>query len=490
MQRLIGVGLILLLMGLHAGFAQTTNYVVEPGKETGAPVSPYTSWGTAATSIYDAVNAANEGLANVVVISNGHYVLTGRIEVTNAFRIRSWNNGVIDRANTIVDGNKSVRCFWVSNSAAVIEGLTITNGFGSPGAGVYMNAGTITNCIISGNLASNAAGTASGAGIYTAQGSACVIANSIICANRVTNSLNGGGGIYINYSGTTLNNCIISNNVTHERSGAGMYVCYPTVISNCDIVNNIIVAGYGGGGIYLQASGGGWITDCLISRNVAGGLGGGGINHYAYSSTNVWLERCVISFNSATHFGGGVKQQGAASSNLVLRSCLIVSNTATRGGGLDLNSPTNTRVENCTVAYNTATTSGEAGGVTIFTNGVTLFNSIVYYNSSAGGYPDIRIRDSSANTSVNYCCVRYSDGVWDGVTNGIGNITNAPLFVGAAIDNYRLQVNSPGLDAGINQGWMTGAFDMDGCQRVNKFIGIVDMGCYEYVPQGTLFTVP
>ncbi|MBU0715454.1 MAG: right-handed parallel beta-helix repeat-containing protein [Verrucomicrobia bacterium] len=486
----IGIGLALLLMGLNTGLAQTTNYVVEPGKETGAPVSPYTSWDTAATSIYNAVAVANTGNVNVVVISNGYYVLTNRIEVTNAFRIRSWNNGGIDRENTIVDGNKSVPCFLVSNSAAVIEGLTITNGFGSGGVGVYMNAGTITNCIISGNLASNAAQNAYGAGIYTAAGGNCVIANSTICANRVTNSTYGGGGIYINSSSTKVNNCIISNNYTHNRSGAGMYISYPTVISNCDIVDNTIVAGWGGGGIYLESYGGGEITGCLISRNKAGGLGGGGINHYASSSTNVLFERCVISFNSSTHFGGGLKQQSATCSNLVLRSCLIISNSATRGGGLDLISSINTRAENCTIAYNTATTADEAGGVTIGTNGVTLFNTIVYYNSASGGYPDIRIRDSGANTSVNYCCVRYSDGVWDGVTNGINNITNTPLFVNADIGNYRLSMNSPCMNAGINQSWMTGAADLDGHRRVNKFIGIVDMGCYEDVPTGTIITIP
>jgi len=37
---------------------------------------------------------------------------------------------------------------------------------------------------------------------------------------------------------------------------------------------------------------------------------------------------------------------------------------------------------------------------------------------------------------------------------------------------------------------MTGAVDLDGHSRIDRFSGVVDMGCYEYLPQGFMFSAP
>jgi hypothetical protein len=65
-------------------------------------------------------------------------------------------------------------------------------------------------------------------------------------------------------------------------------------------------------------------------------------------------------------------------------------------------------------------------------------------------------------------------------TNGVGNITNAPLFVDA--NNWadlRLLPDSPCIDAGNND-YVTSLTDLDGNPRIQN--GIVDMGAYEFVP--------
>ena len=31
---------------------------------------------------------------------------------------------------------------------------------------------------------------------------------------------------------------------------------------------------------------------------------------------------------------------------------------------------------------------------------------------------------------------------------------------------------------------------LDGRSRIDRFSGIVDMGCYEYLPQGAMYSVP
>ena len=55
--------------------------------------------------------------------------------------------------------------------------------------------------------------------------------------------------------------------------------------------------------------------------------------------------------------------------------------------------------------------------------------------------------------------------------------------------NYRLNRNSPCINAGANQPWMDGAVELDGRRRIDRFSGQVDMGCYEYVGAGTMFSL-
>jgi hypothetical protein len=62
-------------------------------------------------------------------------------------------------------------------------------------------------------------------------------------------------------------------------------------------------------------------------------------------------------------------------------------------------------------------------------------------------------------------------------TNGIYNLTNAPLFVGDAGDRLRLQFNSPCINAGSNA-WAPAGPDPDGHPRIAG--GTVDVGAYEF----------
>jgi len=67
---------------------------------------------------------------------------------------------------------------------------------------------------------------------------------------------------------------------------------------------------------------------------------------------------------------------------------------------------------------------------------------------------------------------------------GIGNIANAPLFMDAASGNFRLQSNSPCINAGRNADARDGS-DLDGNPRIVG--GTVDIGAYEFQsPQSAL----
>jgi hypothetical protein len=70
-------------------------------------------------------------------------------------------------------------------------------------------------------------------------------------------------------------------------------------------------------------------------------------------------------------------------------------------------------------------------------------------------------------------------------TNGVGNITNNPAFVAPLNGNFRLQTNSPCINAGNNL-FASGPTDLDGNPRIVS--ATVDMGAYEYQGSGSVIS--
>ena len=75
------------------------------------------------------------------------------------------------------------------------------------------------------------------------------------------------------------------------------------------------------------------------------------------------------------------------------------------------------------------------------------------------------------------------------------NTTLNPMFINNGsgygdtyvAGNYHLSANSPCINTGTNQEWMTGAFDLDGRTRIRY--GTVDIGAYEFIYSGTIFSI-
>ena len=217
-----------------------------------------------------------------------------------------------------------------------------------------------------------------------------------------------------------------------QCSGGGVW-CASTsaVISNCVIRGN--VANQSGGGVFR-----GTVKNSLLLTNSAAACGGGACSSVVYA--------CTFVTNSAANGGG-------AYGGLMWNSLLYRNAASSRGGGCY--GLTNYA---CTVARNTAKTQG--GGMA-YARGE---NSVVYDNTCKAGA-------NHQNCTFIYTCTTPLPG-------GAGNIVNPPLFVNAAADNYRLQSNSPCINAGTNQDWMAEMTDLDGNPRIIN--GRVDMGAYEY----------
>lgn len=232
--------------------------------------------------------------------------------------------------------------------------------------------------------------------------------------------------------------------LTHGQAqvdGGGVW-CPSTngFLSNCVIVANR--AAYGGGA--AQAI----LHKCVVANNQASGYGGG----VYYGCT---LYDCTLTGNSAGQFAGGA-------CNSTLYNCTLTNNGAKYDGGGALSCS----LYNCTVTRNTTRPDyflNRGGGV----KKSKLYNCIVYLNWA-------RTEENYDSTStLSYCCTTPLP------ATGIGNITNAPLFVDEPTGNLRLQPHSPCINAGTNA-YATTASDIDGRPRIVG--GTVDMGAYEFQP--------
>jgi hypothetical protein len=231
----------------------------------------------------------------------------------------------------------------------------------------------------------------------------------------------------------TLRNCLLySNSCAFEGGGA-----YAGVFYNCAFTSNS--ATFGAGADSVTAS------NCVFNGNSAS-QGGGAYRSLCFSS--------VFSNNTAV-FGGGALD-GA------LINCLILSNSSSFiGGGAD-----GANLTNCTLVGNSAANSGAGASAG------TLYNCLLFYNTAPSG--------SNFDTStLNYCCTAPLP------SSGAGNITNEPLFVNLADGDFRLQSNSPCINAGYN-GAVGFSSDLDGNTRVVG--GTVDIGAYEFQSPSSLIS--
>lgn len=462
---------LLLVFGAAVDVFGTQRYV---DISSSNPLSPFTSWATAATNIQDAIDIAATG--DEILVNDGIYQVgarlvngtgaSNRVAVTLPLIVRSVNGPA---ATTIqgyqfpgkLVGLTAVRCVYLTNSA-VLAGFTLTGGathdyytsLETPeqlsGGGIWCQSASavVSNCVVSGNAASWYGG-----GVYSG-----TLQNCTVSGNSASEE--GGGAAY-----GALTNCDLSGNSATSVGGA-TYYC---TLTNCTLENNSAYTGAGAAygtagactlnGNNAGSSGGGaayaTLIDCTLTGNTAH-ANGGGMNqstaiHCTFSGNSAvqsggaagssTLSRCTLSNNSAK-YGGGTYSSS-------LDNCLVTYNNASYyGGGTDGGS-----VVNCTVVYNSATSSG--GGTAYG----TIQNSIIYYNTAPDG-------NCAPSSGLSYCCTTPIYGSPTGCFGG------NPQLDG----NFQLQDGSPCIDQGQNS-YVALAVDLGGSARIVN--GTVDLGAFE-----------
>ncbi len=529
----------------YGSAAQTNRYYVNIGN-VGQDAAPYSSWATAATNLFDAVDQAEAdidpegGVFCDVVVADGVYIVTNALTISQPIRLYS-DSG--DPETTAISGSYPVRQHRVLHvtGEAWIRGFTVSNGYAygeSPtnyGGGVFMTTnrlgkgGLLSDCRVIQNQTSKApSGTiARGAGIYIHYGG--TVSNCLVQAN--TSTYGHGSGIFLEYGGKVYNSEIDANDGSTgvTTQGGGIYLNHGGYVTNCLVTRNVarwpsgimfnsggevvgsVVSNHTGRGVRINDSG--TLRDSLIAFNILYGVdvyrGGSVIGSIIENNNGCGIrtiaqgviDGCIVRYNhnplnSETGGKGGGINQGWQTT---IRNSLVYGNVADAdGGGIYATDPRPT-IENCTIVRNQAQ---RGGGLFTATNdgqpfGVQARNLVVYDNLAVetnnvylvppAGY------DIADNDRFTYSCTTP-------VIPGEGNIEDDPRFrdpgseygLDAVPGDWRLRASSPCRDSGLNDAWMADAADVRGLPRIlPEEGGLVDMGAYENIPipMATVFLV-
>ncbi len=347
-----------------------------------------------------------------------------------------------------------LNCTFVSDSA-----------FGNSGGGIYCenSSPSLTDCSFT-----NCYSSQNGGGIRFDD-----------CSPTLTNcSFTGntggieGGGMYNYTASPTMTNCDFTDNTASKGGGMYNYTNSLPVMTGCDFTGNSSTTtnvNGGGGGVSNSINGSPTMTNCTFNSNTAVKQGGG---MYSYSSTPTLIE-CVFTENEASDMGGGVHNDWY--SWAIIKDCRFSENVATNGGGGVCNyrycSP---QISGCIFVDNHA---DYGGGIFNDDNcDPVLANSVFTLNYAVSQGGAIRNEDGSPKL-IN--CILYGD-LTDGVDAEVSNdvystplysfcsIDIDPLWVNAALNNFRLQTGSPCIDAGNN----IDIYDLDNDSDITELIPI------------------
>ena len=384
------------------------------------------------------------------------------------------NTAVYRGGGVVVLANGVVRnCQIVDNSAV------------SEGGGLFVERDATGALVADSTISDNRVSNGSGAGVanITATSTSLTLTNCTIKGNSASSV---GGGLYLNNG--TMTQCLDCHFEENEAVGGGgvrVYGAARGLFSGCVFDSNRATANsgnHGGGACYVNdqsGSGSARFTNCVFRGNTSARYGGayhGGYDKFSRAE----FVGCVITNNSSTLAGGGIHVRDSNNTtedlSILMRNCLVAfnSSSSSSGGGIFL-AATNAVVDSCTIVSNSS--SGVGGGLCHRWGG-SVTNTIIAFNLKGGSMETTSswcLNVGTPSDAYRNCCV------WPAASSVFlsanGCVNADPKFADAANGDFQLSMGSPCKNAGILESWMADASDLAGKARV--YGNIPDIGCYE-----------
>jgi CSLREA domain-containing protein len=367
------------------------------------------------------------------------------------FNIANGDVAALVSALNIANGNSQQNIINLAANGSYTLTAVNNSTNGDNGLPVIVNNGASTPTLtINGNGATIQRSTAGGTPnfrILQVNGGATCVVNNLTVSNGSVAALTGtqgGGGIFNNASGLTLNSCTFNNNsivgvagtgnptgtggTGGPGYGGGVYSSGNTMTAtNCSFTSNSATGGHGGNGFN-------------------GGMGGDGLGGAVYCANNALaLANCTFTSNSVTAGAGGTGSAGGqnggiggseggglATSGGSMSGCTFDNNNAASGGGIcnfSINTMTTLTVDQTTLRNNTA--AGDGGGIfnatTLHLNNSTLNNN--HAVGCGGG-----IHNNLGTLTLALCTLSGNSSTGASSSAGGGGICNAAnsLFGGTS----------------------------------------------------------
>ncbi len=207
---------------------------------------------------------------DVLVLAAGTHTLTREFTVESAVTIR----GAGMDQTIIKQTGSNQRVLALNNAQAKLEHLTLTGGkltaergnksndHGGCGVLILSNGGILSHCRITGNSSTCNHNRGLGLEVHSA---AAVVSHCIIDNNTVTGGTNGCyGGAYL--LGGIYDHCLFTGNVGHN--GGGVCIGGTIVMDYCTIAGNRVRnTTNGAGGLYLLSCGSSVVSNSVVAAN-------------------------------------------------------------------------------------------------------------------------------------------------------------------------------------------------------------------------------
>ena len=266
----------------RADFLQLAPQILYVDQACELPAAPYGTWGTAATKVQDALDAAVDGCE--VIVRAARYADGARIRVEKSVHLHSETGNPED----VVFARKSGvdhAILYVNAHGALVDGCAIeggrANGFAGAGVAYGILGGCVSNCVIRNCYAWSWTGDGSA---VSSSYSAALTTHCVITNNTLSGDNGGGSKSIVGINSGRLENCLVKGNYSGSSASDPvnlLSVGSAGVVVNCTFVGNTTI---NRGLVYVSSTSGGAVTNCVFADNTfptTGSTGG-----FCYNAAN------------------------------------------------------------------------------------------------------------------------------------------------------------------------------------------------------------